>query len=57
MRHPRVGMLELRREKLPIGDSGGQLLVVHHAEPGSETARALALLDAQAQDEQRAARG
>ena len=57
LRHPRVGMLELRREKLPIGDSGGQLLVIYHAEPGSETASALALLAAQAQDEPRAARG
>jgi hypothetical protein len=57
MHHPQVGMLELRREKLPIGDSGGQLLVIYHAEPGSETASALALLDAQAQDEPRAARG
>jgi hypothetical protein len=57
MRHPQVGMLELRREKLPIGDSGGQLLVIYHAEPGSETARAIALLAAQAQDEPRAARG
>ena len=37
-------MLELRREKLSIGDSGGQLLVIYHAEPGSETARSLALL-------------
>jgi hypothetical protein len=44
MRHPLVGMLELRREKLPIGDSGGQLLVIYHAEPGSESARSLALL-------------
>jgi transcriptional regulator with XRE-family HTH domain len=44
MRHPRVGMLELRREKLPIGDSGGQLLVIYHAEPGSVSARSLALL-------------
>ena len=44
MRHPQVGMLELRREKLPIGDSGGQLLVIYHAEPGSESARGLALL-------------
>jgi transcriptional regulator with XRE-family HTH domain len=44
MRHPQVGMLELRREKLPIGDSGGQLLVIYHAEPGSESARSLALL-------------
>jgi transcriptional regulator with XRE-family HTH domain len=45
MRHPRVGMLELRREKLPIGGSDGQLLVIYHAEPGSESARALARLD------------
>jgi transcriptional regulator with XRE-family HTH domain len=44
MRHPEVGMLELRREKLTIGDSSGQLLVIYHAEPGSESARALALL-------------
>jgi transcriptional regulator with XRE-family HTH domain len=44
MRHPEVGMLELRLEKFPIGDSGGQLLVIYHAEPGSESARSLALL-------------
>jgi transcriptional regulator with XRE-family HTH domain len=44
MRHPQVGDLELRREKLPIADSGGQLLVIYHAEPGSESARSLALL-------------
>jgi transcriptional regulator with XRE-family HTH domain len=42
--HPDVGPLALRREKLGIGDSGGQLLVVYHAEAGSETARSLALL-------------
>jgi transcriptional regulator with XRE-family HTH domain len=46
MRHPQVGMLELRREKLPIGDSGGQLLVIYHAEPGSGSARSLARLAA-----------
>jgi transcriptional regulator with XRE-family HTH domain len=44
MRHPRVGMLELRGEKLPIADSGGQLLMIYHAEPGSQSARSLALL-------------
>jgi len=44
MQHPRIGMLALRREKLPIGDSGGQLLVIYHAEPGSANARSLALL-------------
>jgi transcriptional regulator with XRE-family HTH domain len=42
--HPQVGMLDLRREKLPIGDTNGQLLVIYHAEPGSESARSLALL-------------
>jgi transcriptional regulator with XRE-family HTH domain len=41
MNHPAVGPLELWREKLPIGDSGGQLLVLYHAAPGSESARAL----------------
>lgn len=44
MRHPHVGMLELRREKLAIGDSGGQLLVIYHAEAGSESSRSLGLL-------------
>jgi transcriptional regulator with XRE-family HTH domain len=42
--HPLVGPLELRREKLPIGDTNGQLLVIYHAEPGSESARSLAML-------------
>jgi transcriptional regulator with XRE-family HTH domain len=46
MCHPEAGELALRREKLPIGDSGGQLLVIYHAEPGSETAAALAALAA-----------
>jgi transcriptional regulator with XRE-family HTH domain len=41
LRHPQVGMLELRREKLPISDSGGQILAIYHAEPGSEAARSL----------------
>ena len=41
MNHPEAGPLELWREKLPIGDSGGQLLVLYHAEPGSRSARAL----------------
>jgi transcriptional regulator with XRE-family HTH domain len=44
LRHPQVGMLELRREKLIVGDANGQLLVIYHAEPGSESARSLALL-------------
>ena len=41
MNHPEAGPLELWREKLPIGDSGGQLLVMYHAEPGSQSAAAL----------------
>lgn len=44
MWHPEVGDLELRREKLGVGGTDGQLLVLHHAEPGSSSARALALL-------------
>ena len=44
MRHPAAGPLDLRLEKLPIGDSGGQLLVIYHAAPGSASARALARL-------------
>ena len=50
IRHPQVGMLELRREKLSIGDSGGQLLVIYHAEPGSQSATSLALLSRAAPD-------
>jgi transcriptional regulator with XRE-family HTH domain len=44
IRHPVVGPLELSREKLPIGDSGGQLLVIYHAAAGSASADALARL-------------
>lgn len=44
MNHPKVGPLELRREKLPIGNSGGQVLAILHAEAGSNSARALDLL-------------
>ena len=52
MRHPEVGMLELRREKLAIGDSSGQLLVIYHAEPGSDSSSALGLLGSLAATEQ-----
>jgi transcriptional regulator with XRE-family HTH domain len=44
LRHPEVGELTLRREKLEIGGSDGQLLVIYHAEPGTESAQALGLL-------------
>jgi len=51
LNHPDVGPLDLRREKLPIPDSGGQILVVFHAAPGSDTARALDLLRTRADAE------
>ncbi|BBH69652.1 transcriptional regulator [Actinoplanes sp. OR16] len=44
MSHPQVGELILRREKLTVADSGGLILAMYHAEPGSESARSLALL-------------
>ena len=46
LRHPELGPLTLRREKLPVGGTGGQLLVLYHAEPGSASARALSRLTA-----------
>ena len=42
--HPSVGPMQLRREKLPLQDTGGQILGIYHAEPNSETARSLDLL-------------
>ncbi|MFD0331820.1 helix-turn-helix transcriptional regulator [Streptacidiphilus monticola] len=48
LQHPVVGRLDLRREKLPIADTDGQILAVYHAEPGSESARRLASLAAAA---------
>jgi transcriptional regulator with XRE-family HTH domain len=44
MRHPDVGDLQLRHEKLVIAGSGGLLLVVYHAEPGTESEASLRLL-------------
>jgi len=44
LRHPEVGDLELHREKLAIAGTDGQLLVIYHAEAGSNSARSLALL-------------
>jgi transcriptional regulator with XRE-family HTH domain len=44
LHHPEVGDLDLNREKLAITGTDGQLLVLYHAEPGSESARSLALL-------------
>lgn len=42
--HPQVGELTLRCEKLSVSGTDGQLLAVHHAEPGSSDAEKLALL-------------
>lgn len=53
--HPQVGLLELRREKLAIGGTDGQLLAIYHAEPGSPSARSLALLGSLAASDQAAA--
>ncbi|MFD4525680.1 hypothetical protein ACFWP7_17475 [Streptomyces sp. NPDC058470] len=44
LHHPEVGDLDLYREKLAVTGTDGQILVVHHAEPGSDSARSLALL-------------
>jgi transcriptional regulator with XRE-family HTH domain len=53
MCHPQVGELHLRREKLEVPGGDGLQVVVHHAEPGSDSARALALLGSIAATEDR----
>jgi transcriptional regulator with XRE-family HTH domain len=42
--HPQVGELTLNREKLAIGGSAGQLLVLYHADRGTASAEKLNLL-------------
>jgi hypothetical protein len=44
LQHPEVGPLELRHEKLTVAGTDGQTLVAYHAEPGTTSAEALALL-------------
>ena len=44
LRHPLVGPMELRHEKLVVAGAGGQVLVIHHAEPGTASAAAFARL-------------
>jgi hypothetical protein len=41
MRHPRVGEIHLRRTRLSVPHRGEQHLLIYHAEPGSQSARAL----------------
>jgi hypothetical protein len=42
--HPEVGVIELDWERLTIPGSGGQVLMVYSANPGTRAATALALL-------------
>jgi transcriptional regulator with XRE-family HTH domain len=42
--HPLVGPVDLRYESFTVNGAAGQILVVYHAEPGSASAQALALL-------------
>jgi transcriptional regulator with XRE-family HTH domain len=49
--HPQVGELTLRLAKLAVEGTDGQILVVHHAEPGTDSADKLALLASLAADD------
>ncbi|MGA5508257.1 helix-turn-helix domain-containing protein [Streptomyces umbrinus] len=42
--HPQVGGLKLNRERLAIGGTAGQMLVVYHPDPGTDSADRLGLL-------------
>jgi hypothetical protein len=44
MYHHQVGELELHYENLQIAGTGGQTLIIYHADPGSHTTQALELL-------------
>jgi hypothetical protein len=41
IRHPQLGDLHLNRTRLSVPHSNGQHLLIYHAEPGSESAKAL----------------
>ena len=47
IRHPQVGDLHLHRTRLWVPHSDGQHLLIYHAEPGSESAKALEALRSQ----------
>jgi hypothetical protein len=42
--HPEVGRIELDWDRLTVPGSGGQVLMVYSAEPGTPAATALTLL-------------
>ncbi|MBF8188682.1 helix-turn-helix domain-containing protein [Nonomuraea sp. K274] len=42
--HPQLGGLQLNRERLSIGGTAGQTLVIYHPDPGTDNADKLALL-------------
>lgn len=42
--HPQVGELQLNREKLAVGGTAGQMLVIYHPDAGTESADKLAIL-------------
>jgi transcriptional regulator with XRE-family HTH domain len=44
IKHPEVGLMHLRHEKLAVSGTDGQVLVIYHAEPDTESAQAIALL-------------
>jgi len=46
-RHPEVGDVRFHRTRLDVPHSGGQVLLMYHAEPGSESAKALQALRSQ----------
>jgi len=51
LQHPVVGDLDLRYEKLTVGEGGaGQVIVIYHADPGSPSETNLALLSTTATD-------
>jgi hypothetical protein len=41
MHHPVAGLLELRTEKFVVTGAEGQLMIVYHADPGTQTYAAL----------------
>jgi transcriptional regulator with XRE-family HTH domain len=50
MHHPQIGELDLHYENLQISGTDGQALIIYHADPGSRTEQALALLATLAAD-------